>query len=321
MRPPISVGDLLRAFHAIKPRTENQKRDVASLLGLQWRVRSAAPRAPKVKKPAAKARTPRVPPTRPPPTTPPPAAPSGAPTIGYRLSGPQTVPRPQLDWLRSGPALDDRPTGEARKPAPLFRPQWTRAILGASLSSRGSSGEPDLERAVELIARGETLRILPRRPAMTLACGVQALLDIGESMQPFVHDRGMLRRDLRRIVGEGNLDILSFVESPRRVRRDGAGGAWTEYWPGFLPQTGACVLVVSDFGATLSSGLAQGPSLSLWRRLAIAWRRRGHRVVAFVPFSPERWPQSLARAISFVQWDRTTTVSRIRFSQGGGLAS
>jgi hypothetical protein len=210
--------------------------------------------------------------------------------------------------------------GPAQRAAPLFKPQWTRAILATSLSSRSLSGPVNLDRAVELIARGETLRTLPRQPARSLARGVQVLFDIGENMQPFAQDRGTLRRDLRRIVGEGGLEVLNFVGSPRRARRDGNPRAWRDYWSDLLPQAGACVLAVTDFGAGEPAGLAHGSSPYAWRGFAESLRRRGHRVVAFVPYPPARWPQSLGRAISLVQWDRSTTVSQIRFARAGGLA-
>jgi hypothetical protein len=234
---------------------------------------------------------------------------------GIRISGPRPVPRPQLDWLNAGPALPPGTLGRAHNPAPLFRPQWTRAILGASLSMRRPIGPPDLARAVEVIARGQALQAVPRQPIMTFARGVQALIDIGENMQPFWQDRAVLRRDLKRIVGDGSLEILQFLSSPRKTRRDDRSRTWLDYETRFPPQLDACVLIVSDFGIGGGLGLARGASPYSWAMLARRLARSGHRVVGFVPYPPARWPSFLSRAIHLVQWDRTTTVGRISLSR------
>jgi hypothetical protein len=324
MRPPISVADLLRAFAALGPSTHEGKQAVARLLGFDWQMRTTEPAARKPE-PAVDDRPakPADPPPRPAPVQPPPAA---APARGraaafrFRLSGPQAAEPPDLPW-RAAPALEQRPRGRPQESTPLFRPQWTRAILAASLSDRSNTGPPHIERAVELIARGEALRTLPRHPAMTLARAVQVLFDIGENMQPFGQDRRTLRRVLDRIVGREYLEVLHFAGSPRKTRREGAPGAWRDYLSSFKPQTGACVLVASDFGIAELPGLAESANPSEWRALAAELRRLGHRVVGFVPYPPARWPRSVGRAISLVQWDRATTVGRVRFSRTDGRST
>jgi hypothetical protein len=205
--------------------------------------------------------------------------------------------------------------GRAHNLAPLFRPRWVRAILGASLSARRPIGPPDLARAVETIARGEAMRSLPRQPIMTMARGVQALIDVGESMQPFVQDRAVLRRDLKRIVGDGSLDVLDFAGSPRQTRRDQGSRQWRDYETCFPPQLDACVLIVSDLGIGRLPGPVRSASPYTWFKLAKRLTRRGHRVVGFVPYPPARWPSFLADAIDLVQWDRSTRAGRISLAR------
>jgi hypothetical protein len=320
MRPPVSAADLLRAFDAIRPKTDQEKRTVARMLGFDWEAQPATPLTD-IQRNIAKEDDPQRAPIPPSPVASPlPFTPGDSTvTVGFRLSGPKPAARPQLDWLRSGPVMPDQPMGQSRRPAPLFHPQWTRAILGASLSAQTFTGPPDMDRAVDMIARGEAMKILPRQPVMTLTRGVQALLDIGESMQPFAQDHAALRRDLMRIVGDGSLELLQFSGSPRKTRRDGSRRPWRDYESNFLPQSGACVLVVSDFGIGRLPGLRSSASPSTWLALAGNLKRRGHRVVGFVPYSPSRWPSLLDRAVDLVPWDRSTTVGLVRFSRRPGL--
>jgi hypothetical protein len=314
MRPPVSAADLLRAFAALGPKTDEERGAIAEILGFDWQAATMKKDAPLTAPEASKQR-PTGTASEPSPIDAIPPAPQPDPmaTGGVRILGPRFLPKPDLDWLTSVPALKAGPMGRARDPAPLFRPQWTRAILAGSLSIRRYIGPPDLARAVETIARGVALRALPRQPIMTLANGVQALLDVGESMQPFDQDRAVLRRDLRRIIGAGSIEILQFAGSPRKTRRD--DGGWRDYETCFPPQPDACVLIVSDFGITQAPGLARGASSYAWSMLAKRLTRRGHRVVGFVPYPPARWPSFLARAVSLVQWDRGTTAGQISLAR------
>jgi hypothetical protein len=326
MRPQVSTADLLRAFAKIRPGTDEEMRSVAHMLGFDWEtpLRDADFDMPKLLAPPLPAQVPPLvsPAPRIPDLT---SADSGLPKhlavpVGFRISGPTDVERSRLAWLASTQALEDRPMGRAPKAVPLFRPQWTRAILGASLSAQTPTGPPDMERAVEMIAQGRALRLLPRQRIMTLAHGVQVLLDVGESMQPFNQDGATLLRDLKRIVGDGTLDVLQFTGSPRKMRRVGKIRGWRAY-TSFPPQLGACVLVISDFGIARSPSLSYGASLSTWLAFAKHLKRRGHRVVGFVPYPPLRWPLLLGRAIALVQWDRSTSVGRVRFARPRSAAS
>lgn len=316
MRPPISAADLFRAFAAVEPKSDHEKRAVARMLGFDWQQEIAVASREEETQDRRK----------PPPPTPRPDPPTARrpahqglggqkATTGFRLSPPTTVPRPHLDWLSSARALEDRPMGRPQKPAPLFNPSWTRAILGASLSSRSLTGPPDLDRMIDMIARGQAIKVVPRQPVMTLARGVQALIDIGEGMQPFAEDSTILQRDLRHVVGDGTLDVLEFAGSPRRTRRDTDALDWEDYETSFLAQLDACVLIVSDFGIGRPTGSTERSSLATWIALAARLKRHGHRVVGFIPYPSARWPPSLSRVIELVSWDRSTTVGRVRFSR------
>jgi hypothetical protein len=321
VRPPISSADLLRAFHHINPDTEYKKRAIATMLGFEWK--SPAPHdeaARTIASPAftngGKADEPARPAA---PTPAPPEDPPRQEGLNIRISGPRRVPRPRLDWLNTGIALQVSPIKQAHTPAPLFRPQWTRAILASSLSVRRPIGPPDLHRAVEAIARGEALQMLPRQLLMTLAHGVQAIFDVGESMQPFAQDRAVLRRDLRRIIGDGNLDMLQCAGSPSRTWRDDNSHDWGTYETRYAPQRNMCVLIVSDFGIGGAPGVARGSNPYTWAILARRLAHRGHRVVGFVPYPPKRWPGYLSRALNLVAWDRSTTVRRLSLATRGML--
>jgi hypothetical protein len=315
MHPPISAADLLRAFAAIRPKTDEERRAIAGMLGFD----SALPATSNLQAVASEASEDRQgeKASKPLPLRQAPLAPrtdAALQTGRIRISGPRAISKQQLDWLHSVPALRPGSMGRAHNPAPLFRPQWTRAILAASLSVRRHFGPADLARAVETIARGAALQALPRHPIMTLAHGVQALLDISESMQPFDRDRAALCRDLKRIVGDGNLEVLQFLGTPHKARRDDSC-EWQDYETNLLPHRDTCILIVSDFGIGRAPGLARGASRHTWSILAERLARRGHRFVGFVPYPPARWPSFLGRAVNLVQWDRTTTVGRISLSR------
>jgi hypothetical protein len=318
MRPPISTADLLRAFAGVDPQTDDEKGAIAAMLGFNWQAPSGeeedaqtvTPEVPTVAPRGHRVRRKEAPPDPPPRDDTQPQAGGN-----IRISPPRPVARPHLEWLSAGPALPAGTLGRAHKPAPLFRSNWTRAILSATLSARRPIGPPDLERAVEMIARGQALRQLPRQPILTLARGVQALIDVGDAMQPFAEDRAVLRRDLQRIVGGDSLDIVECAGSPREVRRDADAFEWQEYGPRFAPQLDACVLIVSDFGISSASGLARRASPYTWAMLARRLKRAGHRVVGFVPYPTARWPAVLARAVDLVTWDRATSVGRISLSR------
>lgn len=318
MRPEITIGDLLHAFAALAPKTDAEKRAIAAMLGFEWRSPSAAEEKRfdvpvNVQGPERRVRRTEPPPPPSPPTPAPDNDARQGSASGVRISPPRPVERPQLDWLATVRPMAPGAIGRAHDPAPLFRPQWTRAILSTSLAAGAPIGSPDIARAVETIARGEALRVLPRQPILTLVAGVQALIDVGEAMQPFWHDRAVLRRDLTRLLG-GSLDILECDGTPRETRRDEDSFKWVDYEARFLPRFSASVLIVSDFGIG-RSGLARHASPHSWARLARRLARGGHRVVGFVPYPPARWPADLARAIHLVPWDRATRAGRISYAR------
>jgi hypothetical protein len=324
MRLEINVADLLRAFDALKPRDDAQRRAIAALLGFDWQaaseseveVRRDRRRRPSPAPPAIQHVHRAEPPPKPPANYP-----KRDSAAGIRISPPRRAALPALDWFGAAGPSETLQVGTlqpAHDPPPLFRPQWTRAILSASLAARVPIGPPDIARAVEAVARGEMLRVLPRQPILTLAGGVQALIDVGEAMQPFWHDRAVLRHDLMRIVGRG-IEILECAGTPGQTRRDDDALEWADYETRFLPRLGASVLIVSDFGIGRAA-LVRRASPRSWARLARKLARSSHRVVGFVPYPPARFPAELARAMHLVSWDRTTTAGRISFSRRRRLA-
>jgi hypothetical protein len=315
MRPEITIADLLRAFAALAPKNDTEKRAIAATLGFEWRgaVEAAAPTETAPPQPSSRPREAGRPRPPPPPTPAPDGSPKRGSTSDISISSPRTVEQPELDWLGTVRPLERGEVGRAHDPVPLFRPLWTRAILSTSLAARMPVGPPDITRAVEAIARGEALRMLPRQPILTLSGGVQALLDVGEAMQPFWHDHVVLRRGLESIVGD-SLDIVECDGTPAEARRDEDTFEWVDYETHFAPRLGATVLIVSDFGLG-RTGLARRTSPVTWARLAMRLARAGHRVVGFIPYPSARWPTVLSVALHLVQWDRTTTAGRISFAR------
>jgi hypothetical protein len=190
---------------------------------------------------------------------------------------------------------------------PLFRPQWTRGILSAALATRADDGLLDIEEVTEILARREQVERLPTVPSRTLERGVQLLLDKSQAMMPFVRDEAWMLKEIRNVIGADKVEVLRFVGSP--VRGAGAGPKpWGEYRP---PPPGTPVVVLSDLGICQPTLAADWAGEEEWLKFAERARRASCPLIALVPYKASRWPRTLARLMTIVQWDRSTTVATV----------
>jgi hypothetical protein len=70
------------------------------------------------------------------------------------------------------------------------------------------------------------------------------------------------------------------------------------------------VAVVSDLGIGSVVDL-EASVLSEWLAFCEIARAAGCPPIALVPFGPQRWPEALARRLTFVHWSERTTVRQI----------
>jgi hypothetical protein len=205
-----------------------------------------------------------------------------------------------------------------REHEPLLAPGRAGPILAAAVETRDLNGPVDVDRLVGTVARARPVQRLPRLALASLARGVQLLVDTGLGMEPFARDQQELAIELRRVVGRSGVTELHFRNCPTRGAGTGPLWTWRDYRP---PAPGTPVLVLTDLGIG-------GPRISLqrsqaweWRALATLLARRASPLVAFVPYPASRFPSGLAKSMTIVPWDRTTTISTVRSLDATGYGS
>ena len=216
--------------------------------------------------------------------------------------GPDALP----GWIEAAQPLAV-PRRSAEPPvAPLLAPEWTRGILAVALSMNLDDGPLDTERLVDAIARDEIPERLPRLPHRSLSAGVQMLIDMSPSMQPFRADLIDIVAQVRRLVGDDAATILRFAGSPLDGAGPGRRATWRPYEP---PATPRPVLVVSDLGLGPEPTLATTPATWEWLRLYRLAQTARCPVVALTPQRAADVPRVLRRAMAIVEWDRATTAA------------
>lgn len=309
-RPPVSLGDGVRALGKLRPSEEATAEQIMSLIGLPARqpppptpvVRRRAAQAVEEPEPAASRHTEEPEPLQEEAEDSSPlgeAVPSSlemhesAPTKGIENVDPLAK-----EEISSLPPID-----------PLLLPRWVRGILSAALAVPLPDGPPDVERVVEAVARGEAITELPRRPRPTLRLGVQLLVDRSARMAPFAKDQAWLEWALHRVVGEDRVELRRFIGTPLHAAASPAGGYAAAYRP---PVPGTPVLALTDLGIGRPMFDPDWREPDDWLAFAELLRRAGCPLLAFVPYPQSRWPRSLAQELTVIQWDRVTSAATVR---------
>jgi hypothetical protein len=319
-RPSIWVGDVGHALAALRPEDDTTLAAIARLLGFQVVMTTSKPKqvtplAPVADKPVAdepvseRDQQPHY-------ERGDEASAEAAPLAGRRWSrilDPVSHEPAQLAgrWARA--ASLERVTSTHLEAVPphqtLFPPQASAAMIVAAVATAAGDGPPDVERAVETLASRKPLDRLPQLPRRSLFRGVQLLVDIGEAMEPFARDGDELADQIRAVVGRNQVAELRFCDCPLREVGDGPVWTWGPYRP---PDPGTPVLVVTDLGIGGPLYYPQRSRTEEWLTFAELLHRRVSPLVAFVPYPPDRWPPTLARVMTVVQWDRATTITAIQ---------
>jgi hypothetical protein len=224
------------------------------------------------------------------------------PPVAYAPAGRQA-------WVRDPLPRPDRNLMSVRPPyTPLLARSSAAALLEAALSGRAPDGEVEIEDAVDLLARGVPLAVLPRRMRRTLRHGVQILVDHGPAMELFARDQAHVCARVEALVGKDRTDLLRFAYSP--LRGAGAGPLWT--WDTYRPPPrDSAVLLLSDCGTIGPRGDQGRSTPAEWQRFAELVRRNGARPLALLPVPERRVPEWLATVMPVLCWDRGTTVGRV----------
>ncbi len=218
--------------------------------------------------------------------------------IEVTTSAPAAAPLPQL----AAPAGPPPPLPHE----PLFDPQRARALIGSVLAAARAEGEIDEPALIDQIARAQPVIAVPRRMRLTLARGVQVLVDLSPSMLPFRRDQDELLSRIDRLVTDGLLEVQTFDGDPgqtwSRRRKRGA------YEP---PRPGTPVLALTDLGLRDAREGRLQPAAS-WLAFAAKLAPAQVPFVALVPYPPAALPRVMVDRIAVVQWDRPASVSSVQ---------
>lgn len=299
---PVGLADLIAAVERLGARDEALVQRIAMFLQVEAERRRAQPAGP------LKIELPPEPPQVRPPVIPDEVKPISA---DYRPSA-MTRTRDEAPPFASPVPSLPPPTLEANEPLPpfdpLFTPSWTRSILSLALATPGAHGAVDLRRVVERFSRGRALSRLPRRVIPTMRKGVQVLVDRGSGMVPFARDAEWLVREIRLVAGQ-ETPVLNFRGLPSRGVSDARRRKRFAYEP---PPVGVPVALVTDFGIGIDDFASDRATTREWTEFLRAVKRTDSPVIAFVPYPRHRCPFAIASMVTVIEWDRRTTLTRIR---------
>jgi hypothetical protein len=300
----ISMGDVVRAWRMLGARTDDERRAIARLLGFDLRPPGPLPEQP--------------PPTRR-------ASPTPAVAGDPIAAGPPEVTTGEAVRLDLVPfsdvhvnpvelPADGLPRPTVAPPAviePLFAPSWSRAIASTLTARPAAAGPIDVDRTVELLARRQPVRWLPRRSRLVTATEVVVVIDTRATLGWFRDDAAWLC-DRLDAVSRATVGVVEADGAPV-VARSTASGAPPddrgddEPWPEAI-RIGAHGRVVALTDLGLGSPWVRGDPAraEAWAALAIALRAREASLVIVTPVPIERIPHRLARLAPCIYWDRST---------------
>jgi hypothetical protein len=230
---------------------------------------------------------------------------------------PPTLPGNQVDNLLRGPALtipDVANTAVTPPARPLLDPKTVRSIIFFALATVAHEGEIDVEALSRFLSfEQEWSGRLPRLPRSTLRLGVHVVFDRRPAMVPFYRDQNSLFEIISSVVGIHRTTYSNFRSSPEEVLSPKPSLLARESFP----KPDIPTLLLSDLGIGSSFDF-DGVPLGVWIEFVNRLRKAGSPVVAFVPYSPQRWPAALRRSAALICWDRPTTPSLVRRRVGIG---
>jgi hypothetical protein len=300
MSDPAPIGDLVRVFSSLGIAHDGVMR-IEALRALGWLSPQRSTRTGTETHPITAAdqapRTPRRP-----------AKNVVRSELHQLVAGPEPnlTRRPELGPLPLPRARDYQPL--FTKPIdPLLNPQFARAIVGRLAAML--RGELDLVLLVSRLSRLQPAVTLPRRRLLTLAAGVQLLLDVSPAMIPFMDDILALIRQLRQTVGGERLEIRKFEYCPSFGIVDEKTSRLTPY---NSPQPGTAVLAVTDLGVLRADRSDQLIRANEWLNFSRALAAGRTPVTVLTPY-PERrlGGRSFTRRLRLVLWDRITRVRHV----------
>lgn len=222
--------------------------------------------------------------------------------------------RPPTPWSTAAALPADQPWREPPLERPLFKPQWTRGILFEAGARKTFSQQVDVPAITRQIVQGKPVKLIPRLSRLSLRHGVQVLIDSGSGMEPFHADQELIVQEFSRLCPPGQMSLRFFSNCPAR----GCYGppTWDDEKYVF-PPAGTPLLIFTDLGI---GSLGIDPAVATpweWDDFAQRAKCADCPIIAFVPYSKERWPQFACGWMRIATWDSDTTVGVMRRSKRG----
>lgn len=298
MSSSIGIGDVIRAWAALDATTDDQRREIARLLGFDLTV-EATPSTPEVRLGMS--------PVTITPVASPPVVPVATP-IGTTI---EVDLVPFTDVVVTAPALGDErlpmPTVTASvAPEPVFRDSWAR-VIASSLASRSSYAGPiDIDRLIDLVASRKPVVRVPRKKRLVSASEIVVVIDTSATIAWFRSDTGPL---IARIDGvtRAPVRLIEIEGAPRLVpttgvRSDSDDGEQDLVAVG----PNARVIGISDVGHGSCWARPDRGRATAWIQFARALRSRGGSLAIVSPVPSHRLPEQLPDLAACVYWDRKT---------------
>ncbi|MCB0059989.1 MAG: hypothetical protein KDE45_23285, partial [Caldilineaceae bacterium] len=198
--------------------------------------------------------------------------------------GDDTEPTRRIQYARAVEPLGDNP----------YLIPWSRTwpFLRVALGEDSERRELAIPHLVRRIARGETLRRLPRRHLRRWALRAHLLIDLDERLEPIRNEQYRIRDLLPMLRGHEGLEIFAFKRGPSGAIQRWDGQRWREetgpYRP---PEAGTRVLIIGDLGRYAGEPLRED-----WLALGREFKLRGIDPMLLAP-CPSRWWDSRWRDV------------------------
>ena len=292
------LGDVADVVRVLGLTAEDDIQKVAAMLGLVYaETAEAAP------EPDTIADT--VPDSSPVPA---PAVPGGPHVSRLRALAPLALPvlepertqPPDEPETSAGPVLpeeNENGVAAALPFRPLLRRRTAAGAAAALVQTWAPGSRIDERRAVAFLARRRPVRVLPRRPRLSLHRGVLVLADLSEALDPYGRDQQYVVALVQRVAGRHVAPAGSFENCPSR-------GVW------LLPRSAAVpgrpVLLLTDLGLGGPQAQPARASTAEWVAYAHRVARAGSPAIALIPYPLDQVPAAIRRRMAVVRWDRAS---------------
>lgn len=184
----------------------------------------------------------------------------------------------------------------------LFEKELSRSILVNNLSLKSADGDVDIEKLVDNIVNLKEFSPIPKKLTKTLRNGLHVVVDVSEGMELFMDDQDALIAEINKIVPKDNMTIVYEQGCP--IKTEYSFNKFGDNKKFEFPQKNRPILLLSDLGLSKTVLFMSRSYPREWIKFVEQANLHSVPVIAFVPYSPQRWPAMLKNKITIVHWDR-----------------